>query len=97
MGLFGKKKEPPKPKPAPKQVYRLDEDMKWKYCKGCRQYVVARSTKHFTKTIRVRGGDNDYITTTYYKKGRHRTKGGNICRGSNRSEKEVDYTDNNHP
>lgn len=94
MNLFGKKESPKKRvRTVP---YVLDDDMKWIYCTGCRQYVVGKHIKHYKKRIRVIGGNDDYETTDIYRKGLHKTKGGNRCKGSNRNDKQVDMTDNNH-
>jgi len=94
VNLFGKKESPKK------QVrtipYVLDDGMKWIYCKGCRQYVVGKHIKHYKKRIRVIGGNDDYETTDIYRKGSHKTKGGYRCKGSNRNDKQVDRSDNNH-
>ncbi len=96
MGLFGKKKEPPKERVVRSTPYVLDDDMKWIYCIGCRQFVVGKHIRHYTKRIRVIGGNDDYKTTYIYRKGRHKTKSGLRCNGSNRNDTQVEGTDNNH-
>ena len=96
MGLFGKKKESPKKRVVRTIPYVLDDGMKWVYCTGCRQNVVGKHIKHYKKRIRVIGGNDDYETTDIYRKGRHKTKTGYRCKGSNRNVKQVDMTDNNH-